>query len=59
MYVSFVKTCCFFLMNYFIMLAESVIKCVLFYDDGVIEGGCNKSCPKHFFSFSAGECRND
>lgn len=31
-------------MNYFIMLAEAVIKCVLFYDDGVIEGGCNKSC---------------
>lgn len=34
----------FSMMNYFIMLAEAVIKCMLFYDDGVIEGRCNKSC---------------
>lgn len=51
MYVSIVKTVCFFVMNYFIMLAEAVIKCVLFYDDGVIEGGCNKSCPGLFCLF--------
>lgn len=37
MYVSVVKTVRFFVMNYFIMLAEAVIKCVLFYDNGVIE----------------------
>lgn len=40
-----------FVMNYFIMLAMAVIKCVLFYDIGVIEGGCNKSCPGPFFFF--------
>lgn len=52
MYVSIVKTWRFIVMNYFIMLAEAVIKCVLFYDDGVIEGGYNKSCPGLlFFSF--------
>lgn len=49
MYVSIVKIWCFFMMNYFIMFAEAVIKCVLFYDDGVIEEGCNKSCPGLFF----------
>lgn len=37
MYVSVVKTVRFFVMNYFIMLAEAVIKCMLFYDNGVIE----------------------
>ena len=52
MYVSIVKMWHFFVMNYFIMLAEAVIKCVLFYDDGVIEGRCNKSCPRLFFFFS-------
>lgn len=52
MHVSIVKTWCFFVMNYFIMLAEAVIKCVLFYDDGVIEEGCNKSCLRPFFLFS-------
>lgn len=31
------------------MLAEAVIKCVLFYDDAVIEEGRNKSCPGLFF----------
>lgn len=40
-----------FVMNYFIMLAMAVIKCVLFYDIGVIEGGCNKSCLGPFFFF--------
>lgn len=49
MYVSIVKTWHFVVMNYFIMLAEAVIKCVLFYDDAVIEEGCNKSCPGLFF----------
>lgn len=38
MYVSTVKTARFCVMNYFIMLAEAVIKSVLFYDDAVIEG---------------------
>lgn len=38
-------------MNYFIMLARAVIKCVLFYDDGVIEAGCNKSCLGLLFYF--------
>lgn len=52
MYVSVVKTWRFVVMNYFIMFAEAVIKCVLFYDNGVIEGGCNKSCPGLFVSFS-------
>ncbi len=33
MCVSIVKTWRFVVMNYFIMLAEIVIKCVLFYDD--------------------------
>lgn len=53
--VSIVKTWHFFVMNYFIMLAKDVIKCVPFYDNGVIEGGCNKSCLGLFFS--SGECR--
>lgn len=39
----------FCVMNYFIMFTVAVIKCVLFYDDGVIEGRCNKSCLGHFF----------
>lgn len=39
------------MMNYFIMLARAVIKCVLFYDDGVIEAGCNKSCLGLLFLF--------
>ena len=51
MYVFIVKTWHFFVMNYFIMLAEAVIKCVLFYDNNVIEGGCNKSCPGLFLFF--------
>lgn len=53
MYVSIVKTWHFSVMNYFIMLAEAVIKCVLLYDDGVIEGRCNKSCLGLFLT-SAG-----
>lgn len=36
-------------MNYFIMLAKAVIKCAPFYDNGVIEGGCNKNCLGLFF----------
>lgn len=51
MYVSIVKTWRFFVMNYSIMVAEVVIKCVLFYDDGVIEEGCNKSCRGLSFFF--------
>lgn len=54
--VSIVKTWHFFVMNSFIMFAKAVIKCVPFYDNGVIEGGCNKSCLGLFFS--SGKCRN-
>lgn len=51
MYVSIVKSLRLFVMNYFIMAAEVVIKYVLFYDVAVIEGGCNKSCPGLFGLF--------
>lgn len=49
MYVLIVKVWGFFAMAQFIMLATAMIKCGLFYDDGVIEGECNKSCPERCF----------
>lgn len=52
MLVSIVGTRLVCVMNYFIMFTEAVIKCVLFYDDGVIEGTCNKSCLGRFLFFS-------
>lgn len=44
-----------FVMNYFIMPAKAVIKCVAFYDNAVMEGGRHKSCPGLFFHLANAE----